>query len=68
MDDPIADPTVELLGRPHAWKFIRRFAARQLAVGAGAHPGTHRRRSTYFFVRMDHVLNRPDRRTVPSII
>jgi hypothetical protein len=27
MDDPIADPTVELLGRPHAWDFIRRFAA-----------------------------------------
>ena len=27
MDDPIADPTVETLGRPYAWDFIRRFAA-----------------------------------------
>jgi hypothetical protein len=27
MDDPIADPTVEMLGRPHAWDFIGRFAA-----------------------------------------
>ena len=34
MDDPIADPTVEMLGRPHAWNFIPQFAA----VWAGAHP------------------------------
>src|SRR5262245_21487495 len=27
MDDPIADPSVVMLGRPHAWDFIRRFAA-----------------------------------------
>jgi hypothetical protein len=25
VDDPIADPAVVMLGRPHAWEFVRRF-------------------------------------------